>query len=53
VHPFGFALDNNELAILELVAEWGATHPKPFALGGRDLVPDALGSKLALELGKG
>ena len=53
-HPFGFLLDDDKLAIFQLIAEGeGTAHPKPPALGGRDLVPDALGSDLPLELGKG
>ena len=42
-----------ELAILELVAErHHAADPEPFALGGGDLVADAFGRDLALELGE-
>jgi len=52
--PFGFLLNDGELAVLQLIAEGeGATHPKPFALGGGNLVPDTLGGDLPLELGKG
>jgi hypothetical protein len=52
--PFGFLLDDGELAVLQLIAKGeGATHPQPFALGGRNLVADALGGDLPLELGKG
>ena len=41
------------LSILGVVAERRhAADPKSLAFGGRDLVPDALGGDLALELGK-
>ena len=47
-------LDDGELAVLQLIAQGeGATHPQPFALGRSNLVPDALGGDLPLELGKG
>ena len=50
----GLLLIDSDLAILGLVAERHHTaDPKPFALGGGDLVADALGGDLALELGKG
>ena len=52
--PLSFLLNDRELAVRQLIAEGeGTSHPEPFALGGRDLVPDALGSDLPLELGKG
>src|SRR4029077_14573708 len=52
--PFSFVLDDDELAVHQLIAEGeGAAHPKSFALGGSNLVPDALGSHLPLKLGKG
>src|SRR6516165_6058808 len=52
--PFGLLLDGDQLAVLQLIAEGeGATYPQPFALGRSNLVPDALGSDLPLELGKG
>src|ERR1700704_3011813 len=48
--PFGFLLNHDDLAIL---AEWGyAADPQALALGGCDLVADALGGHLTLELGK-
>jgi hypothetical protein len=44
---------DRDLAILGVVAErHHATDPQPFALGGRDLVPDPLRGDLALELGE-
>ena len=43
----------DDLAVLGVVAERRhAADPKPLAFGGGDLVPDALGGDLALELGK-
>ena len=49
----GFALVHGELAVPNIVAKRRRT-PRPHALlpGGRDLVPDALGRDLALELGE-
>ena len=51
---FRFLSTIEKLAILEFVAKrHHATDPEPFALGGGDLVADALGRDLALELGEG
>src|SRR5437016_12783496 len=45
--------NHDDLAVLGGVSERGyAADPQPLALGGRDLVPDALGSDVPLELGK-
>jgi hypothetical protein len=52
--PFGLVLHDGKLAVLQLIAKGEeASHPQPFALGGSNLVPDALGGDLPLELGKG
>src|SRR5216117_559566 len=52
-HPLGFLFHHNDLAVLGGVSERGyAADPQPLALGGRDLVADALGSDFPLELGK-
>ena len=52
--PFGLVLDDGDLAVLHLVAKGqGTADPKSLALGGGDLVADALGGDLPLELGKG
>src|SRR5262245_7183519 len=49
----GFSFVNDELPVLEVVTERQvAAHPHPLALGGSDLVADALPRHLALELGK-
>ena len=45
---------HNESLVFDIVAHGdGTTHPYAFALGGRHLVPDALGCHFALELCKG
>ena len=45
---------DGDLAVSGVIAEGRhAAHPKALALGGRDLVSDALGSDLTLELRKG
>src|ERR1019366_9319283 len=47
----GFGFNHNELAVTHLVAERDhAPHPHALALGGRNLVADALAGYLALEL---
>ena len=52
-HAFGFGFVDGDLSVLGVVAERRhAADPQPLALGGGDLVPDALGGDLALELGK-
>ena len=49
----GLGLIDGDLAVLGVVAERRhAADPKALALGGGDLVPDALGGDLPLELGK-
>src|SRR3977135_240825 len=46
-------VSDGDLSVLRVVADLRtATAPKPLALGGGDLVPDALGGDLALKLGK-
>ena len=51
--PLGFLLIDSDLAVLGLISERRHTaDPKTFALGGGDLVSDALGGDLSLELGK-
>src|SRR5260221_2979710 len=51
--PLGFLFHHNDLAVLGRVSERGyAPDPQPLALGGRDLVADALGGDFPLELGK-
>src|SRR5260221_11687511 len=48
-----FRLIDRNPAILRVIAErCHAADPETLALGGGDLVPDALGGDLALELGK-
>src|SRR4029077_715473 len=50
----GFGFNHNELAVAHLVAERDRTpHPHTLALGGRNLVADALAGYLALELREG
>jgi hypothetical protein len=52
-NPLSFLFNHNDLAVLGFVSERGyAADPKPLALGGGDLVPNALGGDLTLELGK-
>ena len=48
-----FVLIDLQRPAIRLVAKGDIpTHPQPFALGGRNLVPDTLGRHLPLELGK-
>jgi hypothetical protein len=50
----GLRLDDLELAVADLVAEWRpATHPHALRLRGGDLVADPFAGDLALELGEG
>src|ERR1700716_606656 len=52
-NPLGFLFNPHDLAVLGLVSERGhAADPKPLALGGGDLVSNALGGDFPLELGK-
>ena len=52
-NPLGLLINHHDLAVLGRVSErHDATHPEPLALGGGDLVADALRGDLALELGK-
>ena len=49
----GLGFIDGDLSVLGVIAERRhAADPKALALGGGDLVPDALGGDLALELGK-
>jgi len=49
----GFLLVDDEGSILDVVAQrWNAAHPHALALGGGDLVADALPCDLSLKLGK-
>src|SRR6185312_11095849 len=51
--PLGILFNDHDLAVLGLVAERSpAADPETLALGGADLVADALRGDLALELGK-
>src|SRR4051812_17330951 len=51
--PRGLIFNHDDLAVLGLISERSyAADPQPLALGGRDLVADALGGHLTLELGK-
>src|SRR6516164_8905957 len=53
-YALGFFFNHDDLAVLGGVSQGhDAANPQPLALGGSDLVPDALGGDLALELGKG
>ena len=53
-HRLGFAVDDDELAVANLVTERRhAAHPQSLLLRSRDLVADTLAGQLALELGKG
>ena len=53
-HAFGLGIIDGDPSVLGVVAERRhSTDPKPFALGGGDLVPDALRGDLSLELRKG
>src|SRR5579871_4832041 len=53
-HALGLFFHNEKLAVLQLIAQrQGASNPKAFPLGRRNLVPDALRGNLTLELGKG
>jgi len=52
-NALGFRLNHDDLAVLGLVSEGDhAADPKPLALRGADLVPNALGGDLPFELGK-
>src|SRR6266446_9689796 len=52
--PFGFIFDDGNLAVLHLITEGeGTANPETLPLRGSNLVPDALGGDLPLELGKG
>jgi hypothetical protein len=52
-NPLGLVLDDHDLAVLGLVSERDhAADSKPLAFGSGDLVPDALGGHLSLELGE-
>jgi hypothetical protein len=49
----GFLRINGEFAVLQLIAQrHHPADPETLALGGCDLVPDALGRNLAFELGE-
>ncbi len=49
-----FLLVDDELLVPALVSEWDhAAHPQSAPLRGCDLIPDALGGDLPLELGEG
>jgi hypothetical protein len=51
--PFGLFLDNCELVLLHVITEGeGTADPKTFSFGGGNLVADALGRDLPLELGE-
>jgi hypothetical protein len=51
--PLGLLVNHDNFAVLGLISEWrDAADPKALALGGSDLVADALGSDFPLELGK-
>src|SRR5882724_11930800 len=52
-NPLGLGHIDGDLSILGVIAERRhAADPKTLALGSRNLVPDALGGDLALELGE-
>ena len=52
-NPLSLLFNHDDLAVLGLVSERSyAPDPQPLALGGRDLVADALGGHLTLKLGK-
>src|SRR2546428_1893914 len=52
-NALSFLFNHDDLAVLGLVSERSyAADPEPLALGGRDLVADALGGDFPLELGK-
>jgi hypothetical protein len=52
--PFGLVLDNGNLAVFHLIAKGeGTSDPQTFPFRSGDLVPDALGSDLPLELSEG
>src|ERR1700704_2512357 len=52
--PFGFIFDDGNFAVLHGIAEGqGTADPETLPLGGSNLVPDALGGDLPLELGEG
>ena len=49
----GLGFIDGDLPVLGVVSQWRhAADPQALALGGGDLVPDALGGDLPLELGK-
>src|SRR6266576_3286989 len=51
--PLSFLFHHDDLAVLSRVSEGDdAADPQPLALGGGDLVADALGGDLPLELGE-
>ena len=53
-HPLGLLLDDDQLLVLAGIAQrHHAADPQALLLGGGDLVADALGGDLALELGEG
>src|SRR6266446_9177191 len=48
--PLGLVFDQDDLAVLSGVSEWDdAADPEPLALGGGDLVADALGGDFPLD----
>ena len=52
-HPFRLLLNNDELAVFDLVAERREpAHPEPLLFRGGDLVADALAGDLPFELRK-
>src|ERR1700733_9143221 len=51
--PVSLGLVDGDPSILGIVTEWGhATDPQPLTFRRRNLIPDALGGDLTLELGK-
>src|SRR5260370_6418701 len=53
-NPLSFFLNHDDLAVFGLVSQRRhAADPKPLALGGGNLVPDALGGDFPLKLCKG
>ena len=52
-NPLGLFFNHHDLAVFGGVSEWDdAADPEPLALGGGDLVANALGGDFPLELGK-
>ena len=52
-HAVSLGFIDGDLPVLGVVAQWRhAADPQALALGGGDLVPDALGGDLPFELGK-